>query len=240
MYTILLIDSSTDTRANVLAALGEEFTIMHVTEPAHALQKLKERRYDLVLMECDLPGTDGFRLFAHLKNSSTPNLSTPVVFLTARNTSMDKATAFTMGAEDYVLKPFDPIELRARVAARIRKTKQPQFERDTVYVEKLTFHLSRHKAFVTERGARRDLKLTPIEFRILHYLAQHPGMAFNREQILAAVSSDPTDVYDRSVDSHVSNIRKKLGPHAGYIESVRGVGYAFSSNQPITEEKAAA
>lgn len=153
---------------------------------------------------------------------------------------MDKATAFTMGAEDYVVKPFDPIELRARVAARIRKSRQTQIERDTVHVEKLTFHLSRHKTFVTERGVRRDLKLTPIEFRILHYLAQHPSMAFNREQILAAVSTDPTDVYDRSVDSHVSNIRKKLGRHAGYIESVRGVGYAFNASQPITEEKAAA
>ncbi len=179
---------------------------------------------DLVLLDLMLPGMSGLDVCRHMRGIKETE-SIPIVMLTAKGEESDIVLGLGLGADDYVVKPFSPKELIARVHAVLRRTKTdtPLGECENINVHGLEIDSRRHKALLHGR----DLGLTTTEFQLLHYLASHPGWVFSREQLLDQTRGRDTMVIDRNIDVHIRAIRKKTGDDQHFIETIRGVGYRF-------------
>lgn len=194
------------------AATGEEGL-----KAAHA------KHPDLVLLDLMLPGVDGLEICKTLKADSGTQ-AIPVVILTAKGEESDIVAGLELGADDYIVKPFSPKVLIARLRAVLRRrSRQTQDDQSTLQVHDVVIHPGRHEVLV--RG--KPVELTLTEFQVLHFLARRPGWVFTRYQIVNAVKGEDYAVTDRAVDVQIVGLRKKLGPAGKYIETVRGVGYRF-------------
>jgi DNA-binding response OmpR family regulator len=189
-----------------------------------ALEAARGRRPDLVVLDLGLPGLDGLDVARALRKES----DVPIIMLTARVTEDDRLQGLEIGADDYVTKPFSPRELVARVRAVLRRSERRLIEQnvdgDLLRVSDLVLDAAR---LSVHRGGE-PVDLTPTEFQILATLARHPGRVFTRAQLLDAARGTDAEAYERAIDSHVKNIRRKLerDPHAPrYLETVYGIGY---------------
>lgn len=225
MPRILVVEDSPDARALVVRALDGRASLSLAASLEEARAALGRGRPDLVLLDVGLPDGDGFDLCRSLQADDRTR-DVPVVFLTARDATCDKVDAFALGAEDYLAKPFDPDELRARVEARLRRSASLRERRDALEVDGLRLDLGLHRAFRTGDAPPAALDLTSHEFRLLYYLATRPGRTVTRDELVADVWSVEA-VCERTVDTHMSNLRRKLGPLGRRIHTVRGVGYRF-------------
>lgn len=222
--SILVVEDEEDIRELINYNLTREgFQVEAVATGEDALQSLKKLTPDLVLLDLMLPGVDGLEVCRRLKNNASTS-SVPVVIVTAKGEEADVVTGLELGADDYVIKPFSPRVLLARVRAVLRRQDSPPVdEDDTLEIHGMVIHPGRHE--VTLEGKKVDLTLT--EFRMLHLLASRPGWVFTRYQIIEAVHGENYLVTDRSVDVQVVGLRKKLGSAGKMIETVRGIGYRF-------------
>ncbi|MCB2230923.1 response regulator transcription factor [bacterium] len=222
--SILVVEDEEDIRELINYNLTREgFQVEAVATGEDALQSLKKTTPDLVLLDLMLPGVDGLEVCRRLKNNAGTS-SVPVVIVTAKGEEADVVTGLELGADDYVIKPFSPRVLLARVRAVLRRQDSPPVdEDDTLEIHGMVIHPGRHE--VTLEGKKVDLTLT--EFRMLHLLASRPGWVFTRYQIIEAVHGENYLVTDRSVDVQVVGLRKKLGSAGKMIETVRGIGYRF-------------
>lgn len=190
---------------------------------AGAREALEERKPDLILLDVMLPDGDGFIFAKELLSRET----IPVIFMSARESESDRITGFEIGADDYIVKPFSPKELVLRVAAVLKRTSAPVITASshswTLDGHQLTTDEDSHKA--TLNGE--PLKLTAAEWKILLYLSSNGGAVVTREQILDRCLEYSFEGYDRTVDTHIKNLRSKLGL-ADWIETVRGYGYRFA------------
>jgi len=187
-----------------------------------ALVLAADRHPDLVVLDLGLPRLDGLSVARELRRETTM----PIIMLTARVDESDRITGFTVGADDYVTKPFSPRELVARVQAVLRRTGQRP-DSQTLRIGDLTLDISR----MTAERAGRALDLTTTEFQLLATLARHPGRVFTRGQLLDAIRGEEGESFDRAVDAHVKNIRRKIEPdphRPRYLITVYGVGYKSS------------
>jgi DNA-binding response OmpR family regulator len=181
----------------------------------------REAPPDLLVLDLMLPGLDGLSVARALRRGPA-TAKVPIVMVTARGTEADVVAGLNLGADDYVVKPFAPAVLVARVAALLRRARGPEpGPEQPLEVHGVTIHPGRHRVEV----AGEVVTLTPTEFRILHYLARRPGWVFTRHQIVDAVMGEGHPVTERSVDVQVAALRKKLGPRGDVVETVRGVGY---------------
>jgi two-component system, OmpR family, alkaline phosphatase synthesis response regulator PhoP len=187
------------------------------------LQELETWQPDLIVLDVMLPGQDGFDLCRQIRQ--TGKLArTPIIFLTARSDEVDRVLGLEIGGDDYITKPFSPRVLVARIRSVLRRKPEGAPEKDEIVrIHELTIDPGRHEAQV----AGTAMQLTFTEFRLLHFLAQKPGWAFTRSQIVDAVKGEDYPVTERSVDVQVTGLRRKLGDYGTYIETVRGVGYRF-------------
>jgi two-component system alkaline phosphatase synthesis response regulator PhoP len=177
----------------------------------------------LILLDLMLPGINGLEVCRELKND-THLKNIPIVMITARGEEADIVTGLEMGSDDYIVKPFSPRVLLARVKAILRRKRETgSGESEPLQIYDLVIHPGRHEVLYKET----PISLTSAEFRLLHFLAMRPGWVFTRNQIVDAVKGQDYPVTERSVDVTVVNLRKKLGPAGIYIETVRGVGYRF-------------
>ena len=173
------------------------------------------------MLDLLLPNVDGLEVCRVLKNDVRTK-HVPVIILTAKGEETDMVTGLEMGADDYLAKPFSPRVLLARIKAVLRRRQGQATEEDEpIAVHEFVIHPGRHE--VTLAGKPLDLTLT--EFRLLQFLAQRPGWAYSRSQIVDAVKGEDYPVTERSVDVQVAGLRKKLGDHGALLETVRGVGY---------------
>ncbi|MBT3046287.1 MAG: response regulator transcription factor [gamma proteobacterium symbiont of Ctena orbiculata] len=217
MPRILLID---DDQA-LAAPLKEYFTrydleLEAVTLPSEGLKRIEHSNPDLVILDIMLPEMDGFEVCRTIRKQS----SLPILMLTARGEVMDRVVGLELGADDYLAKPFEPRELVARIQNILKRSRvQPQ-QAEEIILGDLKLDLVRQDAYIEERS----LNLTTLEYRLLALLAQHPGRAYSRDEILAAVKGIEADLYTRSVDILVSRLRQKLKP-LDYIKTVWGTGY---------------
>lgn len=178
---------------------------------------------DLVILDLMLPDADGLDVCRQIK-ADPRTAHVPVMMLTAKGDESDKVVGLELGADDYVTKPFSPKELVARVKAVLRRNDKQQARATVEIAEGVVMDLKRYE--VTVRG--RKLDLTTTEFKLLEILAQRRGWVFSRDEILGRLWGEEKAVLDRTIDVHVTNLRKKMGKAGRLIENVRGVGYKLS------------
>jgi two-component system phosphate regulon response regulator PhoB len=221
--TILVIDDEKDLIELVRYNLEKEgFDVIAATDGQSGLEVVKKHRPDLVVLDLMMPGLDGLQVCQRLRSDPRAG-RIPVIMLTAKATEADRVVGLELGADDYVTKPFSPREVVARVKAVLRRTSPQQEDRQVIRAGDLVIDLHGHE--VTFRGSR--VSLTATEFRILEFLAGRPGRVFSRDEIIDAALGNDNAVFDRTIDVHITAIRRKLGAGAELIETVRGFGYKF-------------
>jgi two-component system phosphate regulon response regulator PhoB len=199
------------------------YQVTAVTSGEEALQRLDSATFDLVLLDIMLPGLDGLDVCRKLKYDPQSS-SMPVVILTAKNEDTDIVAGLELGADDYIVKPFSPNVLIARIRAVLRR-KQEQIGDDSASLTVHELTIDPQRFSVTFRG--RSIVLSSTEFRLLHILARKPGWVFSRDQIVNALHGDDYPVTDRSIDVQIVGLRRKLGEAGKFIQTIRGVGYRF-------------
>ncbi|QHI70434.1 response regulator transcription factor [Tichowtungia aerotolerans] len=222
---ILIIEDEEDIRELVRYNLKrEKFNVLDAESGEEGLLSAARDLPDLILLDLMLPGKDGMQVCRELKqNERTRNI--PVIMMTAKGEESDIVSGLELGAEDYVVKPFSPKVLVARVKAVMRrKSAGPALsDTDVLKIYDLTIHPGRHEVMVNGES----VDLTATEFQVLHFLARRPGWVFTRYQIVDAVHGEDYPVTERSVDVQVVGLRKKLKKAGEYIQTVRGIGYRF-------------
>ena len=203
------------------------FGVVTAGDGRSALHAARTQRPDLVVLDLGLPGLDGLDVTRELRR----DLAVPIIMLTARADEVDKVVGLELGADDYLTKPFSPRELVARVKAVLRRSAPGGQVSDLVRVRDLELDAGRMQASV--RG--RVLDLTPTEFQLLETLARQPGRVFTRSQLLNALRGIAFESYERAIDTHIKNLRRKLELEAHaprYILTVYGVGYRLADASP--------
>ena len=231
MKTILVVDDEPK-----IAALARDYLehagygVTVAADGRAALDAIHRARPDLVVLDLGLPELDGLDVTRAIRRDST----LPIVMLTARDDEIDKLLGLELGADDYLTKPFSPRELVARVKAVLRRvdaaTAVPA-EREIVRAGDVTLDLPRMRV----EASGRPIDLTPTEFQLLATLAAQPGRIFTRSQLLDAVHGVAFESYERAIDTHIKNIRRKLEPDPRtprYLLTVYGIGYRFADDRP--------
>lgn len=212
-----------------LEPMGYQVSAAHSGQ--EGLDRALSGDYDAVLLDVMLPDLDGFEVLRRLRAGSR----VPVLMLTARGEETDRIVGLEMGADDYLPKTFSTRELLARLRAVIRRSAGQAPGSDPAGAEAITIGpLNIDPAACRASLAGRPLELTPIEYKILHCLARSRGRVLDRDHILREVSGRGQEVYDRSLDMHISAIRRKLGDSAGsprFIKTVRGFGYMLMTER---------
>jgi DNA-binding response OmpR family regulator len=222
---LLLIEDDPEIRSRLMRALDERgYAVVSADRGMTGLSMALERRPDLVLLDLGLPDLDGTEVLAMLRAVST----VPVIITSARDDDPGLVQALDAGADDYVIKPFTARQLEARIRAVLRRAGGESTERSVLNVEGLRIDLRARHASLD--GAALDL--SPREFDLLAYLAQHPGEVVTKRELLSDVWQQPYGGSDKTVDVHLSWLRRKLGETAQaprYLHSVRGVGVRLGS-----------
>ena len=224
---VLVVEDDPDTAQLLrlyLARDGHE--VLSASDGIKGLRLAREESPDLVVLDLMLPGLDGMEICRELRSYS----NVPIVMVTARVEEDDRLAGLELGADDYVTKPFSPREVAARVRAVLRRTAREASEHETEILQRaeVTVDLAKRKVQVSGD----EISLTPTEFRILAMLMREAGRVFSRDEIIDRVFGYDFDGFDRTVDTHVSNLRRKLqvrsdGPR--YIKTTYGVGYRFNA-----------
>ncbi len=193
-----------------------------------ALKVVKNQKPDLVLLDLMLPGIDGLEICRRIK-ANPDTASIPIIMLTAKGEEADIVTGLELGADDYIVKPFSPRVLLARLRAVKRRKPAPETasqdddQRTVIRAGDFTIHIDRHEVLI--QGD--PVELTATEFRLFCLLARHPGRVYGRQQIVDAIHGQLVAVTDRSIDVLIVGLRRKLGEHGACVQTVRGVGYRF-------------
>ncbi|HET7339293.1 MAG TPA: response regulator transcription factor [Candidatus Dormibacteraeota bacterium] len=195
------------------------FTVLTASDGPSALRTARTAKPDLVVLDLGLPGVDGLDVARSLRRDGV----VPIIMLTARTEESDKLIGLELGADDYMTKPFSPKELVARVRAVLRRGEGMAASSDVIRVGS-SVELDGSRMEAVFDGRRVDL--TRSEFQIVSAMARQPGRVFTRAQLLDAVRGVAFESYERAIDAHIKNIRRKIGAH--YIQTVFGVGYRFA------------
>jgi DNA-binding response OmpR family regulator len=221
MQTILVVEDErqiAEIAGDYLRRAG--FAVTIASHGGRALELARARRPDLIVLDLGLPGVDGLDVATTLRRES----NVPIIMLTARVEESDRLRGLELGADDYITKPFSPRELVARVQAVLRRAMRPEAPVDRLSVGDLILDLPRLK--VSRAGEPIDL--TATEFQLLAMMARQPGRVFTRAQLLDTVRGKDGDAFDRAIDAHIKNIRRKIERDPRdpqYIETVYGIGY---------------
>lgn len=221
MATILIIEDEPEL-VRVLASYLEQagFSVLSAYRGDSGLSIWEHKHPDLVILDLNLPGMDGIDVAREIRRKS----NTPIVMLTARVDEVDQLVGLEIGADDYITKPFSPRLVVARVRALLRRAGGEYVKPQILRVDDLEIDLTGH----TVVRAGQSIELTPMEFNLLVALAEEPGRAFTRLQLLEAIQGAAYEGYDRTIDAHIKNLRAKLEPdprNPHYIGTVFGVGY---------------
>ena len=220
---IVVIEDEVDILEVINYNLSKEgFDVCSALDGEEGLALIKKEVPDLVLLDLMLPGLDGIEICRKLKTDYSTR-SIPIIMVTAKGEESDIVLGLGMGADDYMVKPFRPRELMARIRSVLRRGEFIEEGEGLVSIDELVIDINRHE--VKLEGKK--IVLTAMEFKLLHFLASHPGQVFTRENLLNRVSSDDTFIIDRNIDVHIRSIRKKLDKHRELIETIHRVGYRF-------------
>jgi DNA-binding response OmpR family regulator len=222
---VLVVDDDVKTVELVKLYLNRDgYKVLTAYDGFEALRLARESHPDLIVLDLMLPGIDGLAVCRTLRTES----DVPIIMLTAKTTEQDRLIGLDLGADDYVTKPFSPKELAARVRAVLRRLPDEALRRGPEKIKhgELTVNFVKYEASL----AGRPLNLTPIEFKLLGVLTKEPEKVFSRAQLIERVFGYDFEGFDRTIDVHILNLRRKLEPdpsHPRYIKTVYGAGYKF-------------
>ncbi len=221
--TILIVEDELKL-ANILVEYlqKEGFKTKHIDIGTRVIPWIKKHNPDLILLDLMLPAMNGKEICQEIRTFS----QLPIIMITAMVDEIDRLIGLEMGADDYICKPFSPKEVVARVKAVLRRV-DPEYIKNNL---SNGFEIDRERFSITLDGIKLDL--TPVEFRLLAMFVEHSGRVYNRDQILNMIFDDGRIVLDRTVDTHIKNLRHKLkiiNPKTDYIRSLYGVGYSFEN-----------
>jgi two-component system alkaline phosphatase synthesis response regulator PhoP len=223
MKTILVVDDEPQIVKLVRDYLEQAgFTVLIAADGPTAIRTASTQHPDLIVLDLGLPGIDGLDVTRSLRR----NGSVPIIMLTARTDESDKLVGLELGADDYLTKPFSPKELVARVRSVLRRSEAARTPGDVIRVDDVELNVPSMALTI----AGRPVELTQTEFQLLTTLARQPGRVFSRAQLLNAVHGVAFDSYERAIDAHVKNLRRKIEPdphNPRYLLTVFGVGYRF-------------
>lgn len=218
---ILIIDGDIEVRRVIKQFLaGEGFTADESGDGSEGLNKIAANNYSLVLMDVMMQTMDGWKVCKRIRECS----NVPIIILTARDEAYDKLLGFELGADDYVTKPFNPKEVVSRIKAVLKRTQRMnESAKESLEIDKLKINPATREVFLDDR----EILLTPKEYILLYYLVKNKERIFTREELLNWVWG--YDFYGdlRTVDTHIKQLREKLGEFKNYIHTVWGVGYKF-------------
>ncbi|MDQ3689239.1 MAG: response regulator transcription factor [Chloroflexota bacterium] len=222
--TVLVVDDDPKIRELVRLYLARDgYRTLEAADGATALHVSRSNRCDLILLDVMLPGLNGLEVCRQLREEG----DIPIMLLTARSGDSDKVIGLDLGADDYVVKPFSPRELMARVRAQLRRRRPPEQTDPALTAGDLLIDPS---AMRVDRGGA-EIALTVTEFRLLYALMARPGRVFSRDELIGAMyGDDDPGIIDRTIDVHLGRLRQKLGDRASeprFIGTVRSVGYRF-------------
>lgn len=223
---ILVVDDEEKIRELIKNYLEKEgFEVLQAADGVEALESITKDKPNLIVLDWLLPGMSGLEICRQVRQKS----NIPIIMLTARTEEVDKLLGLELGADDYVTKPFSLRELTARIRVVLRRSEpddEKKMESESVKVGGLEINLNRHEVW----SEGKSISLTPTEFKILTILLGNPGRVYSRLQLLDAALGFAYEGYERSIDTHVSNLRKKIEPDPAnprYILTVYGTGYRF-------------
>jgi two-component system alkaline phosphatase synthesis response regulator PhoP len=224
MQRILIVEDDMEIARNLrdfLEVAGFDATV--VGDGEAALASARGHKPDLVVLDLGLPGMDGLDVARELRRSS----AVPIVMLTARGEESDRIVGLELGADDYLVKPFSPKELVARVRAVLRRTNGSLVRQEVLHAAGVELDIAKFRVAVDGRA----VELTPTEFELLATLMREPGRVLTRGQLLDALHGISLDTYERAIDAHIKNLRKKIEAEPTRprrILTIHGVGYRFS------------
>ncbi len=229
--TILIVDDNSSIIRLVKDYLSEHgFRVVSAKDGREALFVVRHEKPDLVLLDIMMPEMDGYEFMRYFRKER----NTPVIMLTAKLEEMDKVVGLELGADDYITKPFGMAELVARIRAVLRRVGQDTPSADVLRVGDVTLDKTMH---IVTIGTRK-VDLTPSEFSLLATLMSAPGQVFSRSDLLEQLKGDSFENVERTVDTHVRNLRAKIEPETSkpqYIQTVFGVGYRFNPDPEPAE-----
>jgi len=224
MRTVLVVDDELKITRLVRDYLEQAgFVVATASDGKGAMAAARQLKPDLIVLDLGLPGLDGLDVIRALRHNS----NVPVVVVTARAEEADRIVGLELGADDYVIKPFSPKELVARVRAVLRRTDTAGVGAEVIRVGNVTVDVPRREV----RRGDVSVDLTSTEFDLLHTMARQPGRVFTRGQLLEAIHGVAFDSYERAIDAHVKNIRRKLEPEPQrprFLVTVHGIGYKLA------------
>jgi len=228
MAVIFIVEDNDTLREVIVTYIKlENHEVIEFDKTADVINSIKKKSPHLIILDIMLPDGDGFSLAKQIREK----YNTPIIFLTAKSSESDRITGFELGGDDYVVKPFSPKELVLRVKAVLNRT-NPELSKkykENTASKKQTWILNKHSLLIDKNthvinADKKKLSLTPVEWKLLVYLADHPGQVFSREQLLE--SCFDYFVSSRTIDTHIKNLRNKLG-YSAWINTVRSFGYSF-------------
>lgn len=230
MHKILIIEDN-DTIKILLSSVLSHEQLVFFSTLKEAEKFLETDSCDLILLDIELPDGDGLNFLTKLNLSPELN-HIPVIIVSGKSEITNKVMAFSFGAEDFISKPFDVIELKARVESKLKKAKLAKSQTEHLKVGDLIINTAKQKVWYNHsESSQNQIDLTSLEFKLLMTFAKRIDHVFSREVLLNEVWGNDTYVTDRSVDTHVAHLRKKLQPSSTKIETVIGSGYRFVTNK---------
>ncbi|MCI0651824.1 MAG: response regulator [Planctomycetes bacterium] len=226
---VTVVEDEADIREVIEYNLARDgYEVTSVPDGEEGLKKIRKDSPDLVVLDLMLPGLDGIEVCRKLKADSVTT-AIPIIMLTAKGEESDVVLGLGVGADDYITKPFSPAELLARVRAVLRRgpLKEAQVSKERIVRQGVVIDAARHETKVNGES----VPFTATEFRLLHFLASHPGRVFTRDHLLSRVVGENVVVIDRNIDVHIRSIRMKLANHRNLVETVRGIGYRFQDTE---------
>lgn len=230
MSKLLIVDDEVNIRAVVREyAEFEEYEVDEAENGMEAVEKCKQHHYDLIIMDVMMPKLDGYSASKEIKKHK----NIPIIMLSARGEEYDKLFGFEIGVDDYVVKPFSPKELMARVKAVLMRSKisvqtaeLQEDKRERLIFEGLEIDMAGREVYVDGKKA----SMTPKEYDLLFYLVRNKGLALTRDKLLESVWGYDFFGDDRTVDTHIKMLRNSLGEYRKFIVTLRGMGYKFDAN----------
>lgn len=229
-YNMLIIEDSEESKELIKKTFEKNYAVSWANNLESAKNIIAKSNFEVILLDVNLPDGNGFNFYtSYLTNLNFQNVI--IIFITANNQLCDKVLGLTIGADDYITKPFQPLELKARVDLRVLKSRIKSEEFSTLRLKNIEINKLTQKVFLYNyEGVKTETSLTNIEFKVLFLFMSNESKIFSRQQILDKIWGLNAYLTDRCVDTHIHSLRKKIRHCNTYIQSVYGAGYRFCAN----------